>query len=128
MTLKSAINIAEQLQAGLAPPTQLAPYQDMNYMLKYWDGDRTEYKPKKSHLNKTQTTKRKKKSKKKKKYLTTEQYGAQKTRDVAPNYLNRALSPFFQMTDEPEYKPKKDHLNKPPKKRKKNDRKRTRRT
>lgn len=120
MKLQTALEISEQHQAGLAPPTQLATYQDLNYMTKHWTGDRLDHKPKKSHLTKSKAKKRKKKEvENKKKSLTIEQYGAQKTRDVPPNYLFRSLSPFFQMTDEPEHKPKKSRLTKGPKKKKK---------
>jgi len=122
MKLNKAIEIIDEMYAGLAPPTQLATYQDLNYMTKHWAGTRPEHQPKKSHI----ITQKKKKKKKKaeepeevKSSVTIEQYNVQNTRDVPPNYLVRSLTPFFYMNDEPEYKPKKSHLNKPPKKKRK---------
>jgi len=126
MKISKALELIDEMYAGLAPPTQLAPYQDLNYMKKHWSGTRPEYKPKKNHI----TTPKKKKKKKKaedeevKSSITIEQYNVQNTRDVPPNYLFRSLTPFFYISDdgEPEFKPKRDHFNKPPKKkRKKNE-------
>lgn len=123
MKINKALELINEY-AGLASPTQLAPYQDLNYMMKHWSGTRPEHKPKKSHI----TTPKKKKKKKKseepeevKSSITIEQYNVQNTKDVPPNYLFRSLTPFFYMADKPEHKQKKDHFNKlPKKKRKKN--------
>jgi hypothetical protein len=132
MKFNSALELSE-MYAGLAPPTQLAPYQDLNYQMKHWAGTRPEHKPKKKYI--TQPKKKRKKKKKKepeevKSSITVEQYGVQRTRDVPPNYLVRSLTPFFYIGSdgEIEFQRKEDYFNEPPKKkRKKNARaKRTR--
>lgn len=124
MKINDAIVLSEKLASGgVAPPTQLATYRDLNYMLKHWGGDRPEYKSKKKFV----VVKKKKKKKKPeedtekvKSDIAIEQY-VHKTRDTPPNYLNRALTPFFYksgLKDEPEHEPKDDYLNDPPKKKK----------
>lgn len=121
MKLNDALS---EMLGGVKPPTQMATYQDLNYMKKYWGGNRDEYKPKKTYVTAPKGKKKKKKPEEEpeevKNSATVESYGLQKTRDVPRNYLNRALTPFFQGDkDGEEYEPKKTHLNKPPKKKKK---------
>ena len=128
MKIDEVLALTEKLAGGGPPsPTQLAPYRDLNYMLKHWGGDRPEYKAKKKFV----VVKKKKKKKKPeedpeavKNDMTVEQYGAQKTRDVAPNYLTRSLTPFFmKASSELDHEPKEDYFEKKPnKKRKKNAR------
>jgi len=124
---KKKKQVSEQHEAGLAPPTQLATYQDLEYQRKHWAGVRPEYKPKRNYFNKP-ITKKKKKGKDEeesdlKTSVTVEQYNPMKTRDVPPNYLVRSLTPFFygQGKSEREYNPKTEYINKPPKKKKRGD-------
>ena len=139
MKINDALSLTEKLAGGgVAPPTQLAPYQDLNYMLKHWGGDRPEYKVKKKFI----VVKKKKKKRKPeeepeekvKSDITVEQYGVQNTRDVAPNYLTRSLTPFFMKASAElragDHEPKEDYFNYPPKKkkRKKKDGSRTKRS
>jgi hypothetical protein len=111
-------DVLEQHEAGLAPPTQLASFQDLEYQRKHWAGTRPEYKPKTQYIFKSKKKKKKKEEpdKEEKSGLTIEQY-VQKTRDVPPNYLMRSLTPFFYGTKgKEEYKPKKKYIIKPKKK------------
>jgi hypothetical protein len=119
---KKRKKVEEQHEAGLAPPTQLATYQDLEYQKKHWAGTRPEYKLKKDYFN--QPTKKKKKKKdddEVKSSVTVEQYNSMKTVDVPANYLNRSMTPFFygQGKSEREHKPKTNYFSKPPKKKKK---------
>jgi len=110
--------VKEQHEAGLAPPTQLAPYRDLEYQRKHWAGTRPEYKPKKSWIINPKKKQKKKKDSEEdiKSGLQIEQFAGSRTRDVPPNYLMRSLSPFFasKESDNMKYKAKKDYFNKPP--------------
>lgn len=117
MKIREAIKLAEQHSTSVPPPTQLAPYQQLAYMYKHWGGSRPEYEPKDDYINEPNEKKKKKKKKRKKKDdghdVTVEQYNMQNTRDVAPNYLVRSLSPFFYMDgieDEEDFEQKKDYI------------------
>jgi len=125
MKLNDALNINE---AGTVPPTQLSPTQDLNYQLRYWDGDRPEYDQKDKFINNKAKKRKKGKVKKVGLMVTKVEYDDDekkeenntKTRDVPPNYLNMSLSPFFMRADdEEEYQPKKKFVTKQKKKKKK---------
>lgn len=129
MKIDEVLAISEKI-AGVPGPTQLAPYRDLNYMMKHWGGDRPEYKAKKKFI----VVKKKKKKKKSeeepenvKPDITIEQYGVQNTRDVAPNYLTRSLTPFFMKASVElragDHEPKDDYFNETPKKKKKRKKK-----